>query len=122
MDKTIQERLYIERELRRAMDDLSQFELWYQPKFDVATSRIIGAEALVRWNHPTQGYIRPDKFIPVAESTDLILTLGEHLIKLAAKQASIWVKQYGEEFYIALNLSPRQLYRQNLVEIFLLPR
>ncbi|EGA70234.1 sensory box/GGDEF family protein [Vibrio sinaloensis DSM 21326] len=118
MDKTIQERLYIERELRRAMDDLSQFELWYQPKFDVATSRIIGAEALVRWNHPTQGYIRPDKFIPVAESTDLILTLGEHLIKLAAKQASIWVKQYGEEFYIALNLSPRQLYRQNLVEIF----
>ncbi|RTZ16794.1 EAL domain-containing protein [Vibrio aquaticus] len=118
MDKAVEERLYIEQELRKAMDDLSQFELWYQPKFDIKSRSINGAEALVRWNHPTQGYIGPDKFIPVAESTDLILTLGEHLIHLAAKQASIWRQEYGQHFYIALNLSPRQLHRQNLSQLF----
>lgn len=118
MDKSIEERLYIERELRKAMDDLSQFELWYQPKFHTETRRIVGAEALVRWNHPTQGYIGPDKFIPVAESTDFILQLGEYLIRLAAKQAAEWRSQYGQGFYIALNLSPRQLHRQDLVGIF----
>lgn len=118
MDKIIEDRLYIERELRTAMDDLSQFELWYQPKFNVADRQIVGAEALVRWNHPTQGYIGPDKFIPVAESTDLILALGEHLIQLAAKQASIWRKQFGADFYIALNLSPRQLHRQDVAKLF----
>ncbi|WP_072036449.1 EAL domain-containing protein [Vibrio sinaloensis] len=118
MDKSIEERLYIERELRKAMDDLSQFELWYQPKFHTETRRIVGAEALVRWNHPTQGYIGPDKFIPVAESTDFILQLGEYLIRLAAKQAAEWRSQYGRGFYIALNLSPRQLHRQDLVGIF----
>tara|TARA_Y100001960_G_C14765457_1_gene876681 strand:+ start:975 stop:3116 length:2142 start_codon:yes stop_codon:yes gene_type:complete len=118
MDKAIEERSYIERELRKAIDDLSQFELWYQPKFDIRNKRIVGAEALVRWNHPTQGFIGPDKFIPVAESTDLILTLGEHLIQLAAKQVACWRSQYGEDFYIALNLSPRQLHRQDLVKLF----
>ncbi len=118
MDKSIEERLYIERELRKAMDDLSQFELWYQPKFHTETRRIVGAEALVRWNHPTQGYIGPDKFIPVAESTDFILQLGEYLIRLAAKQAAEWRSQYDQGFYIALNLSPRQLHRQDLVGIF----
>ncbi|WP_159656408.1 bifunctional diguanylate cyclase/phosphodiesterase [Vibrio atypicus] len=118
MNKTVEERLYVERELRKAMDDLSQFELWYQPKFATNNRSIVGAEALVRWNHPTQGYIGPDKFIPVAESTDIILTLGEYLIELAAKQAYLWREQYGEEFYIALNLSPRQLHRQDLVHLF----
>ncbi|MDF5441552.1 diguanylate cyclase, partial [Vibrio parahaemolyticus] len=77
-DETIKQRLYIERELRRSVRDLSQFELWYQPQFDLKTYRLIGVEALVRWNHPEKGYISPESFIPIAEQSDLILELGEH--------------------------------------------
>lgn len=117
MNSIAEERLYIEKELRSAMNDLAQFELWYQPKFAISTGAIVGAEALVRWKHPQRGYIWPDQFIPIAESSDIILTLGEYLISLATKQAAEWRPLFGDNFYIALNLSSRQLHRQNVVEI-----
>lgn len=117
-DETIKQRLYIERELRRSVRDLSQFELWYQPQFDLKTYRLIGVEALVRWNHPEKGYISPESFIPIAEQSDLILELGEHIIETAVAQRAMWAEHFGTDFHIALNLSPRQIYRQDLSQLF----
>ncbi|HCE2174657.1 TPA: EAL domain-containing protein [Vibrio parahaemolyticus] len=117
-DATVKQRLYIERELSRSIHDLSQFELWYQPKFDLKTYQLVGVEALVRWNHPEKGYIGPEQFIPIAEQNDLILDLGEHLIETAIKQRAEWAEAFDHDFHIALNLSPRQIYRQDLSLIF----
>ncbi len=119
MQSSSEQRLYIERELRLSIHDLKQFELWYQPKFDLKTEKLIGVEGLVRWNHPEKGYIRPDQFIPITEQTDLILIIGEHLIRTAAYQYSQWKPLIdGGEFHIGLNLSQRQIHRQELPEIF----
>ncbi|MGU3846335.1 EAL domain-containing protein, partial [Vibrio diabolicus] len=100
------------KELLRSIRDLSQFELWYQPQFDLNTYQLIGVEALVRWNHPEKGYISPELFIPIAEQSDLILELGEYLIETAISQRAQWANHFAADFHIALNLSPRQIYRQ----------
>ncbi|MCS0385054.1 EAL domain-containing protein [Vibrio diabolicus] len=117
-DETVKQRLYIEKELRRSIRDLSQFELWYQPQFDLNTYQLIGVEALVRWNHPEKGYISPELFIPIAEQSDLILELGEYLIETAISQRAQWADHLAADFHIALNLSPRQIYRQDLSQLF----
>ncbi|GAJ70586.1 LOW QUALITY PROTEIN: diguanylate cyclase/phosphodiesterase [Vibrio sp. JCM 18904] len=105
-DETIKQRLYIERELRRSVRDLSQFELWYQHNL-INLSPNWGVEALVRWNHPEKGYISPESFIPIAEQSDLILELGEHIIETAVAQRAMWAEHFGTDFHIALNLSPK---------------
>jgi diguanylate cyclase (GGDEF)-like protein len=109
----------IEKELHLALNDLSQFEFWYQPKIDLNSGKLIGAEALVRWSHPERGYIFPDQFIPIAESSDVILKIGEHLIEQAIIALKSWLSQnkITEEFHVAINLSARQIYRQNLPRI-----
>ncbi|GLO60066.1 GGDEF domain-containing protein [Vibrio sp. MACH09] len=114
----IKARMVIEQDLRRAMDDLSQFELWYQPQFSVETSELVGAEALIRWRHPTKGLIYPNEFIPVAEECGVIISLGEWVIDTACRQLKIWQAHYSEDFYISVNLSARQIYRSNPVELF----
>ncbi|PKF77952.1 hypothetical protein CW749_18570 [Vibrio sp. vnigr-6D03] len=115
MNKKIEQRIDIEQELRKALTDPSQFELWYQPKIDMNSGKIIGAEALVRWRHPTRGIIMPDQFIPIAENTDMILPLGSHLIDLACNQIVKWEdNQITPDFYLTINLSAKQLYRQDI--------
>lgn len=115
MNKKIEQRIDIEQELRKALADPSQFELWYQPKIDMSSGKIIGAEALVRWRHPTRGIIMPDQFIPIAENTDMILPLGSHLIDLACNQLVKWEdNQITPDFYLTINLSAKQLYRQDI--------
>ena len=109
----------IEQELKSALSDLSQFELWYQPKVSLATKQLIGAEALVRWNHPTRGYIFPDQFIPIAEKSDMIIHIGEGLILQLGEQIGQWQldNKINQDFHVALNVSVRQIYRQNVIAI-----
>lgn len=111
MKAQVVERLHSESQLRRAMDR-HEFTLRYQPKVDLTTGAVMGAEALLRWNHPTEGLVGPDEVIPWAESTGLIVQLGEWVLETAVRQARAWVDyavDHGEEFLLAVNVSGRQL-------------
>jgi diguanylate cyclase (GGDEF)-like protein len=111
-----EERIYLEAGLRQALQH-QELELYYQPQVCMATGRIIGAEALMRWHHPELGLIPPDKFIPLAEESGLILDLGEWALYTVAKQAQEW-KNLGAGFQrVAVNVSSIQLNRSNLLAI-----
>ena len=84
------ERQSIEESLRRALER-QEFALHYQPKIDLRTGEITGAEALIRWTHPTRGLVPPAQFIPVAEDCGLILPIGDWVLREACKQARAWV-------------------------------
>lgn len=94
-----------------------QLELYYQPQFDLKTHKVIGAEALVRWNHPTMGLLLPDSFIPIAEETGLILPLGDWVARQAVTEASTWKKETGCNLRISVNVSARQFRYQELVDM-----
>ena len=83
------DRLHAESSLRHAIDR-HEFTLRYQPKIELATGEIIGAEALLRWNHPTGGLVGPDEVIPWAETTGLIVQLGAWVLETAVRQARAW--------------------------------
>ncbi len=106
------ERIGIETDLRRAVER-SEFELEYQPIVELADGRIVGIEALLRWNHPERGLIEPLEFVPVAEETGLIVSIGRWVLTQAAAAASEW-----PELTLYANLSARQLQqpRQRLVD------
>ena len=87
-------RLEIETGLRKAID-AQQLILHYQPEVSVSSQRVIGYEALVRWNHPELGMRPPSEFIPVAEESDLIVLLGRWVLKEACKQMAEWHKRYA---------------------------
>lgn len=108
-------RLAIENDLRSAISK-NEFLLLYQPKVDLNNGEINSVEALIRWNHPDNGIIEPDDFIHVAESTGLILPIGEWVIREAARQAAEWRKQ-GIKLSISINISTVQFNKQNLPEI-----
>jgi diguanylate cyclase (GGDEF)-like protein len=106
MDERARERAVLESELRQALRD-GNFVLHYQPQFCAVTRRIIGAEALIRWEHPTRGVIQPASFIPVAEETNLITPIGDWVLGEAVRQARSW-KDQGLDLRVAVNLSGRQ--------------
>lgn len=108
------EQLTLEHNLRKALKK-DQFLVYYQPQIDMRTQKIIGAEALVRWQHPELGMISPAQFIPIAEETGLILPLGEWVLRTACQQAKNWYDQLGTRFIISVNLSTRQFQQQDLV-------
>lgn len=108
-------RLSLESELRRAIE-LDQLELHYQPKQNLVTQRITGAEALLRWRHPDRGLVPPDQFIPLAEESDLILLLGDWVIRRVTRQIATWRSQFGTVPQIAINLSAMQLKRRELAK------
>lgn len=111
----IAERLAMERDLRRALQN-QEFVLHYQPKVALRSGTMIGAEALVRWNHPDKGVIPPVRFIPVAEETGLILPLGDWVLREAARQARAW-RDAGLDFNcLSVNLSARQFKQRDLVQ------
>jgi diguanylate cyclase (GGDEF)-like protein/PAS domain S-box-containing protein len=97
--------------------EAGQFEVYYQPIVTTQTSRLIGAEALVRWNHPVRGLLAPDEFIPIAEATGLIVPLGRQVLREATRQAQEWrhSRLVGHEFYVSVNLSTHQLQEPDLV-------
>lgn len=108
-------RLSLESELHRAAE-LNQFELYYQPKQNLLTKEITGAEALLRWRHPERGLVPPDQFIPVAEESGLINKLGGWVISSVCQQIAAWRAQFGDVPRIAINLSAVQLKRRELAQ------
>jgi diguanylate cyclase (GGDEF)-like protein/PAS domain S-box-containing protein len=110
LEKKANARLTLESDLRRAMRQ-GQFELHYQPVVDLATRQPLGAEALLRWNHPTLGRIGPDRFIPAAEDTGMINELGEWALRAACADAVRW----PSHIKLAVNLSSVQFGQGDLV-------
>jgi diguanylate cyclase (GGDEF)-like protein/PAS domain S-box-containing protein len=106
------EKFVLENELRHAVER-GQMELFYQPQFSLKSKRIIGAEALVRWRHPEFGLISPDKFIPLAEETGLILPLGEWILRQAVEQVGKWSSQQHALRSVSVNVSAIQIQRSN---------
>jgi diguanylate cyclase (GGDEF)-like protein/PAS domain S-box-containing protein len=107
-------RLALERRLRRALER-EEFVLHYQPMVEIATGRLVGAEALVRWNHPESGLIQPEDFIPVAEETQLIVPIGAWVLRTACTQMKLWHDSGHPWLRVAVNLSPRQFQDTELV-------
>ena len=107
------ERLALETALRHALRD-EQFELHYQPQVDLVQGRIVGVEALLRWLHPTLGRIAPDRFIPIAEETGLIVPIGDWVLLRAIEQAAAWQRAGLPPVRMAVNLSARQLLQPDL--------
>lgn len=107
MKEISHERLQIESRLRRALE-LKELELYYQPIVDASSGDLIGAEALLRWNNPSMGLVSPDKFIPLAEETGMIIPIGEWVIAQACEAAQRWSSNGDTFLSIAVNVSPRQ--------------
>ena len=109
-------RLALEAELRQALTS-EEFVLYYQPKVDLATGRLAGVEALVRWHHPTRGLVPPNDFIPLAEETGLIVPLGRWVLTEACHQARAWSagRSAGPPLTMSVNLSARQFRQPDLV-------
>lgn len=108
---TSSDRLSLETSLSYALER-NEFEIYYQPKVSLKTGKIVGAEALLRWFHPEQGVISPLKFIPIAEETNLIIPLGERVLKTACQQTKLWHSGFPA-LQIAVNISGRQLSHSN---------
>jgi diguanylate cyclase (GGDEF)-like protein len=111
MDKALQRRRMVEHELRLALGR-EEFEVVYQPQFDLATESQCGSEALVRWQHPVHGKIAPGHFISVAEDTGLIVPLGEWVLRRACADAVKW----PEPLFVSVNLSPAQFRDGDVAE------
>ncbi|MEA2594436.1 MAG: hypothetical protein QOF01_905 [Thermomicrobiales bacterium] len=109
-------RLGLESELRRAVER-GELRLFYQPEVDLKTGRIVGAEALVRWQHPRRGLLSPSEFIPVAEESHLIVPIGAWVLAEACRQAGSWraLGPVGERLTMSVNLTARQLRHPDLV-------
>ena len=116
MSETARSRLEIEAEMGVAIEN-EQFELHYQPQIDCRTGKLLGAEALVRWNHPERGRIPPNAFIPVAEQSGLIVPLGDWIIGAACRQSAIWMRQH-KPLRISINLSIAQIEHRDFVRRF----
>jgi len=111
MDERMQARRALEIDLRRALA-LKQLEVVYQPQIELATNRIVGFEALIRWRHPERGGVSPADFIPLAEEIGVIVPIGEWVLRTACTQAAGW----AEPVSVAVNLSPIQFRAGKLVE------
>jgi len=109
------ERLALETELRYALDR-KQFRLYYQPKVKIDSGRMIGAEALLRWEHPEFGIVSPDQFIPLLEDTGMIVDVGEWVINTACEQIKKWQNSHLPVVPVAVNLSARQFYQSQLAD------
>jgi diguanylate cyclase (GGDEF)-like protein/PAS domain S-box-containing protein len=108
------ERLAVENYLRRALDR-SEFVLYYQPQFELETGRQVGQEALLRWKHPKLGMVPPDKFIPAAEESGLIVPIGRWVLEESCRQAREWQREDKSIRSISVNVSAIQLARKDFI-------
>jgi len=113
MQLVADERLGLEMDLREAIAREELF-LLYQPIFDLESEHVTGAEALIRWQHPTRGTLSAAEFIPVAEQSGLIVPIGRWVLAEASTQAARW-RQAGHEIDVAVNVSARQLESEHLI-------
>ncbi len=114
MNESVVEHLHMASGLRTALGN-GELCVYYQPQFDLCSGRIIGAEALLRWKHPTLGFIPPNKFIPVAERTGLITEVGAWVLEQACRDAQAWRSQgLGDDLVVAVNVSPIQFRRDDI--------
>jgi diguanylate cyclase (GGDEF)-like protein len=111
-------RLELEGELRRAIEE-EAFELHYQPKMDLGRGCIVGVEALLRWQHRERGWISPDKFIPLAEETGMIVSIGDWVIREACRQMRAWESGPLKHLRVAVNVSVQQFSRDGFVDTVL---
>ena len=109
------ERLTLESNLRRALKR-DEYELYYQPKVDLRTGRVFGAEALLRWRHPDMGIVSPVNFVPVLEETGFIVEVGEWALRTACRQARRWADGSFGPLQVAVNISARQFREEGLTE------
>lgn len=116
MNTKLLENLEIKNNLRHAIER-EEFFLYYQPKIDIRSGKICGLEALIRWVHPTLGFVKPYKFIPIAEESDIIIQIGKWVLKEACEQNQKWINKGYPPLKMAVNLSPRQFQDQDLVKI-----
>ncbi|QZA76505.1 EAL domain-containing protein [Deefgea tanakiae] len=116
MNARASERLILETSMRNALAN-SEFELYFQPQVSLKTGCILGAEALIRWNHPEQGIISPIKFIPIAEESRLIVPIGNWVMQEACRLAAKWQQAGLPPITIAVNVSPLQLHQANFLEL-----
>ncbi|XPF92609.1 EAL domain-containing protein [Colwellia sp. RE-S-Sl-9] len=116
MNVTMIRRFEIEEQMRGALER-NEFEVYYQPQFDVKSKKIVAAEALLRWHNNTLGNVTPDEFIPIAEHTGLIVPIGQYVVKQALNFLSHWQIVDQKKYTIAVNLSPRQFRDKELLNI-----
>src|SRR6185503_1109844 len=118
MHEALVERLELEDDLRIAIEN-KEFTIHYQPIVDLGSRAMLGMEALVRWNHPRYGMLAPMKFIPLAEETNLIVPLGDWILKEACRQTKEWCDRFanGSDISLTVNISIRQFQQKELGEI-----
>ena len=116
MNANIVERLVKENELRHALAN-EEFVVYYQPQIDSSSERVVGAEALVRWQHPSKGLVLPGEFISSLEDTGLIVPLGEWVLRTACMQNKAWQEAGLPPLHVAVNFSVRQLKQPDLVKM-----
>jgi len=116
LSKSEEERLALEADLRHAIRD-RQLELHYQPKVDIASGRVRSAEALLRWKHPTRGFVPPNVFIPIAEENGLILAIGEWVMRQACTQMRAWLDSGLPPLRVSVNLSAKQFRHGDLTAV-----
>lgn len=107
MNEELSRQVMIEEQMHDALER-EEFEVYYQPKIDLNTMSVVGAEALLRWKNTALGQVSPDEFIPIAEHTGLILPIGKFVLSSALSATQQWHKTFNEDFCIAVNFSPNQ--------------
>ena len=114
MNQAVLERFSIDRDLRKALQR-NELVLYYQPQIDMSNRKIVGAEALIRWHHPNRGMIPPNKFIPIAEETGIIVEINKWVLCEACRQAEQWIIDGHDPIRVAINLSGYKLADQNII-------
>ena len=115
IQERVNERVALENHLRRALER-QEFVLYYQPQIDLRSGRMVGAEALIRWQHPELGMVAPARFIPVAEETGMIIPIGEWVIRTACAQNKIWQASDLLPIVVSVNVSMRQFRQKDLAK------
>jgi len=116
MGEQVEQRIQLEHDMREALSTMKQFELYYQAKVSLRTGGIIGAEVLIRWNHPKHGLVFPDTFIPLAESTGMIIPIGEWVMHESARTIEAWARLGVPPARLAVNLSGTQFQSPTLLQ------
>jgi EAL domain-containing protein (putative c-di-GMP-specific phosphodiesterase class I) len=112
MQSIYQHRHTVEQDIHKALVS-NQFEAFYQPQFDIINNKIVGLEALIRWNHPERGLITPDHFIPIVEDIGMISEIGHFMLHTGCKQLKTWIDEGIEPIKLSINVSAFQLAESN---------